>query len=105
MAAASQDTEQLMAEGLTDLLKPIVQECDERLRAVFASQSDLAKQIDALNSEIEKFMDISKTPALHPYVQKLTQAKQRLIGINATLTKVNARLDRMQSHVVVVEKK
>jgi predicted nucleic acid-binding Zn-ribbon protein len=103
--ATVQDAEQLMAEGLTDVLKPIVQECDERLRAVFASQSDLAKQIDALNSEIEKFMDISKTPALHPYVQKLTQAKQRLIAINSTLTKVNTRLDRMQGHLAPPEKK
>ena len=48
--STQKDSEQLMTQGLTDLLKPIVEECDKRLRAVFASQSDLAKQIDALNA-------------------------------------------------------
>jgi len=50
--AKQAEAETLMAQGLAELLKPIVQECDDRLRAVFASQSDLAKQIDILNAGI-----------------------------------------------------
>ena len=46
----AEDSEKLLAQGLSELLTPIVLECDERVRAVFASQTDLARQIDLLSA-------------------------------------------------------
>lgn len=50
--------------------------------------------------ELEKFMDVSKTPNLVPYVQKLVTCRQRIENINQNLTVINARVERMQKSVV-----
>jgi hypothetical protein len=45
-------------------------------------------------------MDVSKTPNLVPYVQKLLTARQRIENINLTLTVINNRVDRLQKSVI-----
>jgi hypothetical protein len=45
-------------------------------------------------------MDVSKTPNLVPYVQKLVTCRQRIENINQSLTVINARVERMQKSVV-----
>jgi hypothetical protein len=62
---------------------------------VFAFPSSVAHLL-----ELEKFMDVSKTPNLVPYVQKLVTCRQRIENINQSLTVINARVERMQKSVV-----
>jgi hypothetical protein len=99
--------EDIFAKGLLDLLSPVVLECDERINDVLASQADLSQQIDLLTNgthlvnctntlELQHFMSISTLPTLAPYIQKLSNAKERMDNVNTTLTQINARLDRIQ---------
>jgi hypothetical protein len=39
---------QMFADGMLQLLKPVVTECDTRMQAVFVSQNQLSDQIDQL---------------------------------------------------------
>jgi len=90
----------VLAEGLMTMLAPIVQECDDRIQGVLESQIELASQIDLLTAELEKFMDVSKTPNLVPYVQKLVTCRQRIENINQTLTTINTRIEKLQKSVI-----
>eukprot|EP01121_Diplochlamys_sp_Union-15-3_P002945 TRINITY_DN1277_c0_g2_i1.p1 TRINITY_DN1277_c0_g2~~TRINITY_DN1277_c0_g2_i1.p1 ORF type:complete len:136 (-),score=24.97 TRINITY_DN1277_c0_g2_i1:136-543(-) len=92
-------TQDVFTIGIMRLLKPVVTECDTRIKGVFQSQSDLSAQIDRLSEELEKFMDLSKTPALAPYVQKLVNARNRLNNINVTLSRIMDRLTNIQNTV------
>eukprot|EP01120_Amphizonella_sp_Union-15-10_P012834 TRINITY_DN5800_c0_g1_i1.p1 TRINITY_DN5800_c0_g1~~TRINITY_DN5800_c0_g1_i1.p1 ORF type:complete len:114 (-),score=18.60 TRINITY_DN5800_c0_g1_i1:44-385(-) len=89
----------VFALGLMRLLQPVVNECDTRIKGVFKSQADLSQQIDKLSDELEKFMDLSKTPALAPYVQKLINARNRLTKINLMLGTIMERLTNIQTLV------
>jgi len=86
----------LFAQGLIQLLAPVISECDGRIQDVFTSQAELSQQIDLLSEELAKFMDVSKTPHLTSYIQKLNNARARMNNINATLAQINSRLDKMQ---------
>jgi hypothetical protein len=48
----SQDAADVFAQGLLQLLQPVVLECDARMTAVFNSQHLLSDQIDALSKGI-----------------------------------------------------
>jgi len=100
MSTNTKQNEELFAQGLIQLLGPVVAECDNRVQDVFTSQAELSAQIDALSEELTKFMDVSKTPHLTPYVQKLNNARGRMNNINTTLTQINARLDQIQKSAV-----
>jgi len=92
--------EDILAQGIIQLLTPVVTECDTRVQEVLTSQSELTAQIDLLSEELTKFMDVSKMPHLTPYVQKLNNARTRMSNINATLTQINNRLDNIQKSVL-----
>ncbi|KAL6046273.1 hypothetical protein QOT17_022286 [Balamuthia mandrillaris] len=83
------------ARGLVSLLEPTLIECDLRIKAVFNSQRELNGQLDNLSAQLENFAQVSKTPHLSPYIQKLLTAKARMVVINSTLTNVQARLDKL----------
>lgn len=50
-------------------------------------------------AELEKFIEESKTPALGPYVQKLSNSRNRVSSINALLDRIMMRLDRVNSMI------
>lgn len=102
----------VFAQGLIQLLTPVITECDNRVQDVFTSQAELSSQIDVLSEglriqgylthqELAKFMDVSKTPHLTPYVQKLNNARSRMTNINNTLTQINARLENIQKQATM----
>lgn len=47
--------------------------------------------------ELRKFSEISKIPALSPYVQKLADAKSRIVNVNQLLDRITYRLDRIHA--------
>lgn len=48
-------------------------------------------------SEMRKFAEISKIPALAPYVQKLADSKTRIVNLNQLLDRITPRLDRIHA--------
>lgn len=50
LPVASPEAADQLGRGLLEFLLPIVQECDDRVQGVFASQAALSEQIDALSS-------------------------------------------------------
>jgi hypothetical protein len=47
---ASPHAAEQLGQGLYDFLLPVVTECDERVKEVFASQAALSEQIDSLST-------------------------------------------------------
>ncbi|KAL6055317.1 hypothetical protein QOT17_016860 [Balamuthia mandrillaris] len=73
------------ARGLVSLLEPTLIECDLRIKAVFNSQRELNGQLDNLSAQLENFAQVSKTPHLSPYIQKLLTAKARMARLDKLL--------------------
>ena len=46
---------------------------------------------------MEKFVDLSQTPSLAAYVNKLNNSRKKMININTTLRQIQNRLDRIYS--------
>eukprot|EP00300_Choanocystis_sp_HF-7_P018760 c2012_g1_i1.p1 GENE.c2012_g1_i1~~c2012_g1_i1.p1 ORF type:complete len:166 (-),score=35.65 c2012_g1_i1:381-878(-) len=88
-----------IAQGLYELLKPVVLECDARVQAVFASQSALSSQMDTLSRELDTLLSSSEMPVLTPYARKLAESRRRIASVNTTLLLIQDRLDRMYSNV------
>ena len=89
-------TAPVFAKGLVALLQPVVAECDERIQAVMHSQRELSKQLDVLSAELDRFMEVSRTPLIGAYIDKLLRAKERMIGINVMLGNIQLRLEALQ---------
>lgn len=89
-------TAPVFAKGLVSLLQPVVAECDERVQAVLYSQRELSKQLDMLSAELDRFMEVSRTPLIGNYIEKLLRAKERMIGINILLGNIQQRLETLQ---------
>jgi len=93
------------ANGLMQLLLPVIQDSDSHIRAVMDSQNALSQQIDLLNYELQKFAAISQTPVLTPYVTKLADSRRRIFALNTTMTTINERLDRLLQQASGEDKK
>eukprot|EP01098_Paradermamoeba_levis_P016704 TRINITY_DN918_c0_g1_i2.p1 TRINITY_DN918_c0_g1~~TRINITY_DN918_c0_g1_i2.p1 ORF type:complete len:119 (-),score=23.22 TRINITY_DN918_c0_g1_i2:39-395(-) len=86
----------LFAQGLIELLQPLVVDCEAKVQNVTQSQVNLSTKIDHLSEELQSFVTVAQTPVLTPYIQKLATAKSRLNNINSSLIVINDRLDRLQ---------
>ncbi len=103
--APSTDASDYLSRGLLNLLQPAVSACDERIQAVYASQEQLAQQIDVLHSELRAFNEQQQSASVAPYIDKLTSSKLKLNSINTHLTRIVERLERIQLSLIPEEKK
>lgn len=94
-----------LARGLLNILQPAVSACDERIQAVYTSQEQLAQQIDLLHAQLTGFNERQQSASVAPYIDKLTSSKNKLNAINAQLTRVVERLERIQLSLIPEEKK
>jgi len=90
---------QLLAAGLYQLLSPVVEECDARIQEVMDSQAHLSQQIETLAADLDHFMTFTQTPPLAAHLQRLLNARNRLVTINTTLLTIMNRLDRISAGV------
>lgn len=90
---------QLLAAGLYQLLSPVVEECDARIQEVMDSQAHLSTQIETLAADLDHFMTFTQTPPLAAHLQRLLNARNRLVTINTTLLTIMGRLDRISAGV------
>ncbi|XP_041984711.1 SNAPIN protein homolog [Aricia agestis] len=93
-------TRDTLAEGLISLLKPTVDQLDDRVRATRISQLELKQQIDSLNEELQKVRQaLNDHPDLDPYVKKLIACKQRVTVILNVLQTTQDRLNEIRRMV------
>ncbi|KAL5012962.1 hypothetical protein ScPMuIL_011513 [Solemya velum] len=89
-----------ITEGLSDLLKPAVEEIDDRVKTVRESQVDLRHQIDSLASDLRNISDTHAVPIdLDPYVKKLNNSRRRVMLVNNILQNVQERLNKLYHNV------
>ncbi|KAI0240004.1 SNARE-associated protein Snapin [Lamellibrachia satsuma] len=101
MAQSGQDMQDtVLADGLVGLLKPVVEEIDERVRAVRQSQVDLRKHIDSVADDLKKISENEQVPIeLDAYVKKLTNARRRVMLVNNILQNAQERLNKLHYSV------
>eukprot|EP00004_Rigifila_ramosa_P013290 TRINITY_DN2928_c0_g1_i3.p3 TRINITY_DN2928_c0_g1~~TRINITY_DN2928_c0_g1_i3.p3 ORF type:complete len:127 (+),score=28.70 TRINITY_DN2928_c0_g1_i3:43-423(+) len=95
----SDQASKVLGEGLHQLFEPIVREMDQKVGEVTHSQTQLLAQIDQLSASLQRFSELAQTPALAPHVQKLANARRRILAVNGSLRTIRARLDGMQQQV------
>ncbi|XP_041371095.1 SNARE-associated protein Snapin-like [Gigantopelta aegis] len=83
------DTRDALTEGLVELLKPAVDEIDERVKCVREGQFELRQQIDSLAEDLKKIAENGQMPLdLEPYVKKLNTSRRRVTLVNNILQNV-----------------
>ncbi|XP_022094666.1 SNARE-associated protein Snapin-like isoform X1 [Acanthaster planci] len=89
-----------MAAGILELLRPAVQEVDERVRLVRESQLDLRQQIEELD-EVLKQLGQSREPPieLDPYVKKLMNSKRKIAVISNIVQNAQERVRKLQQRI------
>ncbi|KAM3960311.1 SNAP associated protein [Aphomia sociella] len=93
-------TRDTLAEGLLGLLKPTVDQLDDRVRATRISQLELKQQIDSLNEELQKVREaVNNHPDLDPYVKKLIACKHKVTVVLNVLQASQDRLNEIRRMV------
>ncbi|XP_043483969.1 SNAPIN protein homolog isoform X2 [Leptopilina heterotoma] len=93
-------TRDALTEGLMSLLKPTVDQLDERIRATRISQIELKQQIDSLNEELLKVAECLQQPLeLDSYVKKLVNAKQKVTIVSNILQTTQERLNKIHQAI------
>ncbi|CAG9860107.1 unnamed protein product [Phyllotreta striolata] len=89
-------TRDTLAEGLMGLIKPTVDQLDERVRATRISQLELKQCIESLSEELKAISETQQNCAeLDIYVKKLINAKQRVTLVSNILQTTQQRLNRI----------
>ncbi|XP_066249054.1 SNAPIN protein homolog [Euwallacea similis] len=89
-------TRDTIAEGLMGLIKPTVDQLDERVRATRISQLELKQCIDSLAEELKKVSEAQQQSVdLDVYLKKLINAKQRVTVLSNILQNAQERLNRV----------
>ncbi|KAH9508894.1 hypothetical protein Btru_050399 [Bulinus truncatus] len=95
-----QENRDAISRGLVDLLKPAVDEIDERVKCVRESQVELRQQIDSLCEDLKKISESDPVPVeLEPYVKKLNSSRRRVMLVNSILQNVQDRLTKLHNNI------
>ncbi|XP_056636943.1 SNAPIN protein homolog [Diorhabda carinulata] len=93
-------TRDTLAEGLMGLIKPTVDQLDERVRATRISQLELKQCIESLSEELKSISETQQnTVDLDIYVKKLVNAKQRVIVLTNILQSTQERLTKVHNNL------
>ncbi|CAH1110418.1 unnamed protein product [Psylliodes chrysocephalus] len=93
-------TRDTLAEGLMGLIKPTVDQLDERVRATRISQLELKQCIESLTEELKAISEYQQnTVDLDIYVKKLINAKQRVTVVTNILQNTQDRLNRVHMSI------
>ncbi|XP_043286509.1 SNAPIN protein homolog [Venturia canescens] len=93
-------TRDALTEGLMSLLKPTVDQLDERIRATRISQIELKQQIESLTEELVKISEFLQCPfEVDGYVKKLVNAKHRVTIVSNILQTTQERLNKVHESV------
>ncbi|PIK46503.1 hypothetical protein BSL78_16630 [Apostichopus japonicus] len=97
MSTSSRD---IMAAGMVEVLRPVVEEVDERVRLVRESQFELRQQIDELDEVLKTLSQEKDSPIeLDSYVKKLARSKIKIGVINNIVQNAQERLGRLHTQI------
>lgn len=93
-------TRDTLAEGLMGLIKPTVDQLDERVRTTRISQLELKQHIESLAEELKKISEAQQvTVDLDAYVKKLINAKHRVTVLTNVLQSAQERLNKIHQSI------
>lgn len=93
-------TRDTLAEGLMGLIKPTVDQLDERVRATRISQLELKQQIESLSEDLKKITEAQQYSVdLDVYVKKLMNAKHRVTVLTNVLQSAQDRLNKVHQSI------
>lgn len=93
-------TRDALAEGLIGLLRPAVEQLDERVKLTRISQIELRQQIDSLAEDLRRISESHHSMYdLDGYVKKLLNAKRRVMLVNNILQNAQERLNRINQNI------
>ncbi|XP_076353707.1 SNAP associated protein [Tachypleus tridentatus] len=93
-------TRDALADGLIELLRPTVEQIDERVKSTRISQMELRQQIDSLAEDLRHVSENQHVPYdLDIYVKKLMNAKRRVMLVSNILQNAQERLNRVHHNV------
>ncbi|XP_071489287.1 SNARE-associated protein Snapin-like [Diadema antillarum] len=89
-----------IASGIAELLKPAVQEVDERVRIVRESQVELRHRIEELDDALRELCKEKSAPIdLDLYVKKLANCKRRVATVNNIVQNAQDRVLKLDARV------
>lgn len=93
-------TKEVLAEGILELLKPTVEQLEDRVKATRISQVELSRHLEGLAEELRKISDSQPIPIdLDDYTKRLTDTRHRVTVIQNILQTVQERLNRINSGI------
>lgn len=93
-------TRDALTEGLMSLLKPTVDQLDERIRATRICQIELKQRVESLTEELQRISDALQCPLeTDSYVKKLINAKHKITIVSNILQTTQERLNKVHQAV------
>ncbi|XP_066582197.1 SNAPIN protein homolog [Prorops nasuta] len=94
-------TRDALTEGLMSLLKPTVDQLDERIRATRICQIELKQRIESLTEELTGISNLLHFQQFdtESYVKKLINAKHKITIVSNILQATQERLNRLHQTV------
>ncbi|XP_072046155.1 SNARE-associated protein Snapin-like isoform X1 [Amphiura filiformis] len=90
-----------IAAGILELLKPAVQEVDDRVKSVRESQLELRQQIEDLDEVLKQLSQEREPPVeLDAYVKKLMNSKRRIGVVNNIVQNAQDRVVKLQQKLM-----
>jgi len=90
----------ILADGIVELLKPTIEELDERVLSVRQSQMELKQNIDILAEDLRRIHEQQQAPTdLEPHLKKLSNARRRIMLVSNILQNLQERMNRLHFNV------
>ncbi|XP_003729238.2 SNARE-associated protein Snapin [Strongylocentrotus purpuratus] len=100
------DNRDAIAAGMAELLRPAVQEVDERVRVVRESQVELRQRIEELDDALRELCKEKSAPIdLDLYVKKLANCKRRIATVNNIVQNAQDRVMKLDDKVNTTTRK
>ncbi|XP_034252454.1 SNAPIN protein homolog [Thrips palmi] len=97
---ADNPTRDTLADGLLCLLRPTIEQLDERVKATRISQEELKQHLDSLSDELKELAEHQICPLhLEKYVNKLNDAKAKISVVGNILQSSQDRLIKLNQHI------
>lgn len=93
-------TRDTLADGLLGLLRPTIEQLDDRVKATRISQIELKQHLDTLAEELKQVAEQQTCPLdLEKYVRKLTEAKAKITVVGNILQSSQDRLIKLTQQI------
>eukprot|EP00762_Andalucia_godoyi_P007227 ANDGO_08040.mRNA.1 hypothetical protein CAOG_06066 len=93
------ESQAALAASLSDLILPLVQDYENQIGKIHASQSTLVQNIDDLSGSLGEIMSAPDYPELKVYMNRLQVVKKRITTLDSSIGGIAARLSKLQTMV------